>query len=144
MTFERSLCVARPLMLVIICAWYGKNPSRTVGATEQTRPAGQTDGRTRWTEWNKYAPPISLLCGVKWWHMTNANMNHSALCDISHMCHFQELLVLLQIWLSNSVVFTSYNMVDTQMDVDFDERRYMETTGLGTTGQLAYIQLRGN
>ena len=32
-------------MLVIICAQYGKNPSRSVGVTERTRNAGQTDRR---------------------------------------------------------------------------------------------------
>ena len=32
-----------PLMLLIICTKYGKNPSWTVDATEQTRDAGRTD-----------------------------------------------------------------------------------------------------
>ena len=34
---QRSLCMTHPLMLVIICAKYGKNPSRTVHAVEWTR-----------------------------------------------------------------------------------------------------------
>ena len=34
---QRSLHATHPLMLVIICAKYGKNPSRTVHAVEQTR-----------------------------------------------------------------------------------------------------------
>ena len=34
---QRSLHVAHTLMLVIICAQYGKNPSRTVCAVERTR-----------------------------------------------------------------------------------------------------------
>ena len=34
---QRSLCATHPLMLVIICAKYEKNPSRTVCAVEQTR-----------------------------------------------------------------------------------------------------------
>ena len=43
---------------------YEMDPTKTVGATEQTRDAGQTDGRTDrrtdgWTEWN---PPTTSLC----------------------------------------------------------------------------------
>ena len=34
---QRSLCMTHPLMLVIICAKYGKNPSRTVHAVEWTK-----------------------------------------------------------------------------------------------------------
>ena len=34
---QRSLCMAHPLMLVVICAKYGKNPRRTVCAVERTR-----------------------------------------------------------------------------------------------------------
>ena len=49
---QRSLCVTHSLMLVIICALYGKNPSRTVGVTEQTQNAGWTDGMEP-----KYPPP---------------------------------------------------------------------------------------
>ena len=40
---QRSLWTTHSLMLVIICAQYGKNPSRTVWVTEQTRNAGWTD-----------------------------------------------------------------------------------------------------
>ena len=37
---------------------YEMDPTRTVSATEQTRHAGQTDGRTdRQTEWNQYNTP---------------------------------------------------------------------------------------
>ena len=36
------------------------DPTRTVGATERTRDAGQMDGRT---EWNQYTPPTTSLCG---------------------------------------------------------------------------------
>ena len=36
---QRSLCTTHPLVLVIICAQYRKNPSRTVGVTEWTRHA---------------------------------------------------------------------------------------------------------
>ena len=43
---QRSLCATHPLMLVVICAWYGKNPSRTVDVTERTQHAGRTNGRT--------------------------------------------------------------------------------------------------
>ena len=39
---QRSLCMTHPLMLVIICAQYGKNPSRTVDVAEQTQHAGRT------------------------------------------------------------------------------------------------------
>ena len=42
---------------------YEKDPTRTVGATERTRDAGQTDGRTDGrTEWNQYTPPTTSLC----------------------------------------------------------------------------------
>ena len=34
---QRSLCATHPLMLVIICAQYRKNPSRTVHAVERIR-----------------------------------------------------------------------------------------------------------
>ena len=62
---QRSLRVTHPLMLVIICAWYGKNPSRTVDVTERTRHAGRTDGRTdRRTDGVKpIYPPTTSLCG---------------------------------------------------------------------------------
>ena len=43
---QRSLNVTHPPMLVVICAQYGKNPSRTVGVTEWTPNAGRTDGQT--------------------------------------------------------------------------------------------------
>ena len=38
---------------------YEMDPTRTVGATERTRDAERTDGRTddRRTEWNQYTPP---------------------------------------------------------------------------------------
>ena len=47
----KLLCATHPLMLVIICALFGKNLSRTVGVTERARDAGRTDGRI---EWNQY------------------------------------------------------------------------------------------
>ena len=34
---QKSLCMTHPLMLVVICSKYGKNPSRTVDAVERTR-----------------------------------------------------------------------------------------------------------
>ena len=34
---QRSLCTTNPLMLVVICAKYGKNLSRTVGDIERRR-----------------------------------------------------------------------------------------------------------
>ena len=45
---HRSLHATHPLMLVIICAQYEKNPSRSVDARERTRKLtdGQTDGQT--------------------------------------------------------------------------------------------------
>ena len=55
---QRSLCTTHPLMLVILCLIWkdlvdigqgkkdGKNPSRTLGVTEWTRNAGQTDEQT--------------------------------------------------------------------------------------------------
>ena len=44
----KSLRATHPFMLVIICDWYEKKPSRTRGATEWTRDNadGRTDGRT--------------------------------------------------------------------------------------------------
>ena len=58
---QRSLCATHPLMLVIICVWYRKNPSRPVGVTERTQYAGRTyrrmDGRS---EIN--IPPQQLRC----------------------------------------------------------------------------------
>ena len=35
---------------------YEMDPTRTVGATERTRDAGRTDGRT---EWNQYTSPTT-------------------------------------------------------------------------------------
>ena len=48
---------------------YEMDPTRTVGATEQTRDAGQTDGRTdgrkdRQTEWNQYTPNNFIVQGI--------------------------------------------------------------------------------
>ena len=47
---QRPLYTTHPLMLVIICAWCGKNPSRTLWVTERTGNAGRMD-------WNQYTPP---------------------------------------------------------------------------------------
>ena len=46
---------------------YQMDPTRTVGATEQTWDAGRTDGHTdgrtdRRTEWNQYTTPLQLRC----------------------------------------------------------------------------------
>ena len=43
---QRSLCMTHPLMLLIICAQYGNNPSGTVGVTKRTQNAGRTDWQT--------------------------------------------------------------------------------------------------
>ena len=61
---QRSYFVTHPLMVVIICAKYGKNPSRTVDVTERTRHAGRKDGeRNRWSETNiPPTPPQQLWC----------------------------------------------------------------------------------
>ena len=59
---QRSLHVTHHLMLMIICAKYGKNLSRTVGVTEQTCYVGQTDRRRdRWSETN-ISHPQQLCC----------------------------------------------------------------------------------
>ena len=45
---------------------YEIDPTKTVGATERKRDAGQTDGWTNGRkEWNQYTPPppTTLLCG---------------------------------------------------------------------------------
>ena len=44
---------------------YEMDPTRTVGATEQTRDAGRTDGRT---EWNQYTPQQLRCVGgmIRW------------------------------------------------------------------------------
>ena len=68
---QRSLCATYPLMLVIICAWYGKNPFRTVAVTGQTPHVGRMDGCMHgdtdgWTNgWSetKYPPTTSLCRG---------------------------------------------------------------------------------
>ena len=39
---QRSMSTTHPVMLVVICAQYGKNPSRTVDVTERTRHAVRT------------------------------------------------------------------------------------------------------
>ena len=52
---HRSLYVTHLLMLVIICVYHGKNPTRNVGFTEQD---GRMDG---WSETN--IPPTTSLCG---------------------------------------------------------------------------------
>ena len=43
---QGSSHATHPLMLLIICTKYGKNPSRAVDVIERTRHAGRTDGRT--------------------------------------------------------------------------------------------------
>ena len=58
---HETLHATHLLMLLHKMYKYEMNPTRTVGATEQTRDAGQTDGRTDgWTdghmEWNQYTP----------------------------------------------------------------------------------------
>ena len=52
---SKIVCATYPLMLVIICALYGKNPSWTVEVWRRTwRTGGRADG---WTEYNKYIHP---------------------------------------------------------------------------------------
>ena len=64
---SRSLCMTHPFMPGIICAEYGKNPSRPVDITEWTRHAGHTDGRTDRRSETNITPtppyPLTLLCG---------------------------------------------------------------------------------
>ena len=57
---QQSLCATHPLMLVIISAKYGKNPSRTVGVTEQTRNVERMDKRI---ETNTSPRTTTSLCG---------------------------------------------------------------------------------
>ena len=56
---QRSSHATHPLMLLIICIKYGKNPSGTVDATGRTQKVNrQTDGQTdRETGWIQYTPP---------------------------------------------------------------------------------------
>ena len=61
---QRSLCMTHPLMIVIICAWYGKNPFRTVGATERN---GRMDGVN--------------LCGGYNYYKTSVFMNSAGLMN---------------------------------------------------------------
>ena len=60
------------------------DPTRTVGATERTRDAGRTDGRTnRQTDWNQYTPPQQLCCvgGIKMVQQFRIYMNSTKLDD---------------------------------------------------------------
>ena len=59
---------------------YGMDPTRTVGATEQTLDMdGRADKWTDWqmdgrTEWNQYTPPTTSLCeeyNKKWNEVIN-------------------------------------------------------------------------
>ena len=67
--FQPTLYATNFLKLLDKMYKYGMDPTKTVGATELTRDAGQTDGRTDghtdgWTdgrtdgqmEWNQYTP----------------------------------------------------------------------------------------
>ena len=62
---QGSSHATHPLMLLIICTKYWKNPSWTVDATGRTRKVnGQTDRRTdRQTRWIQYTPP-NFVAGV--------------------------------------------------------------------------------
>ena len=57
---SKSLHPAHPLMLVIVCDKYWKNPSRNIGVADLTRNAGQTDG---WSETN-IPPPTLCVAGI--------------------------------------------------------------------------------
>ena len=58
---QRSLCVTHLLILLIVCAEYGKNPCYMLGVTEWTLNAGRTDG---WSETN---PPKKFCVSKLWW-----------------------------------------------------------------------------
>ena len=55
---RETLHATHPMKLLDKKYKYEMDPTRTVGATEQTRDAGRTDGRT---EWNQYTPPPTTL-----------------------------------------------------------------------------------
>ena len=57
------LCTTHPRLLVIICAWYGMNPSRTVAVTEQTAECGMDGWTGRWRDEVKpiYTQPTTSL-----------------------------------------------------------------------------------
>ena len=71
---QGSSHATHPLMLLIICTKYGKNPSWTVDATGRTRKVNeQTDRQTdrhtdrqtdRQTGWIQYIPPSNFVAGV--------------------------------------------------------------------------------
>ena len=80
---QRSLCATHPLMLVIICARFRKNPHRTVGVTELTGNTGLTDGLTDGrTEWNQYryreSPLKNLLdkCKIEISRIRKSKVSH--------------------------------------------------------------------
>ena len=56
--WKNFLYMTHPLTLLDKMYKYEMDPTRTVGATEQTRVAGRTDGQS---ETN--TPPTTLLCG---------------------------------------------------------------------------------
>ena len=53
---QENLTMTHLLKLIDKMCKYKMDPTKTVGATEWTRDAGWTDGRTR-TDWNQYTPP---------------------------------------------------------------------------------------
>ena len=54
---QETLYATHCLKLLDKMCKYEMDPTRTVGATEQTRDAARTDGRTDGRmEWNKYTP----------------------------------------------------------------------------------------
>ena len=61
---QATLHVTRLQKLLDKMCKYEIDPTKIVGATERTRDAGRTDGRTYGrTEWNQYTPSsTTLLC----------------------------------------------------------------------------------
>ena len=57
----RNFDATHLLMLLNMMYKYEMDPTRTLGTTERTQNAGQTDGQTRRTEWNQYTPQ-QLCC----------------------------------------------------------------------------------
>ena len=76
---QRSSHATHPLVLLIICTKYGKNPFWTVDATGQTRKVnGQTDRQTGWIQYN---PPNFVAWGIKTQQAWNTPMLSATVAD---------------------------------------------------------------
>ena len=95
---QRSLFVTHPLMVVINCAKYGKNPSRTVDVTERTRHAERTDRKrkNRWSETNIHTPPLpSHHKAWGYWHFFLGHFCHIVIIDLKFVATWAPITKLI-------------------------------------------------